>query len=149
MSAIVQTLTPFLEEDLLLAALEDLNIGYEIQGSTIITERADYFGKQKFIWEKHKYVFQHDADNTQRGNTQNSKSTSDFLKDLETAYKFQYTQKIERLETAEKARLEALRLAYIEQQKADIKAKAEEMGYNITEKKIGNKIRLVLTKNTY
>jgi uncharacterized protein YnzC (UPF0291/DUF896 family) len=149
MSAIVQTLTPFLEQDVLLAALEDLNIGYEIQGSNIIIERADYFGKQKFIWENHKYVFRHDADNTQRGNTQNFKSTNDFLKKLEDIYKLQYAKKMEQLAAEEQARLEALRIAYVAQQTTAIKAKAKEMGYDVVEKKVDNKIRLVLVKNTY
>lgn len=65
------------------------------------------------------------------------------------AYEKQLNIKIERIHSEELARMEEERLKCIRAQKEKIIQKAKKMGYNITEKKVDNKIKLVLVRRTY
>ena len=49
----------------------------------------------------------------------------------------------------EKKRIEKERLAYIEKQKQLIIQKAQAEGYSVQERKVNNKIKLILRRNTY
>jgi DNA-binding NtrC family response regulator len=64
-----------------------------------------------------------------------------------------YQQALEKAEKqrleAEAKRLEAERKAFVEKQKKAIIEKAKAKGYSIKEKKVGNKIKLVLVRHTY
>lgn len=160
MSAIIKTVTPFLEKDVLLEALNVLGVKYQLNDQhTIITERVDYYGNQLFVWNTNRYVFQHDSSANREHyifrnlNVKEWKTVASFLQAVEKTYKECYQAKLERLETQrleeERQRIEAARIALVQQQIASVKEKAEKMGYKVSEKKVGNKTQLVLIKNTY
>lgn len=163
MSAIVKMVTPFMEQELLVNALHALGVQYTLmlknQAQTIVTDRVDYRGNQLFVWDGTRFIFQYDSDanrtNSLWGIAQqkNWKPVAQFLEEVEKEYKHQYTLKMQRLEEErleeERRRMEEARIAYVEKQTAEVKARAEKMGYKVTEKKVGNKTQLVLIKNTY
>ncbi|GHT59407.1 hypothetical protein AGMMS50239_05980 [Bacteroidia bacterium] len=155
MSCVVKTITPFLNKELLLQALDKVGCKYTLQGNEILTERIDYFGNQKFVFINGRYAFQHDKDQYGLRNfgSQESKDISRFLESIEKEYNTLYQKKLEELEILrleqEKIRLEQERQAFVEKQKLSIITKAKEMGYSIKEEKVKEKIKLVLVRNTY
>jgi len=159
MSAIVKTLTPFIDRELLLNSLDDLSISYSERDMNIVTERVDYFGNQIFVWDGLSYTFQHDSDANMRmsqltgENIHELSRVSDFLSALDEKYRINYSKKVIELEKLrleeEKKRIEKAQKAYVEKQKKKIIEKAKSKGYKVTEKKKGNKTQLVLVKYTY
>jgi hypothetical protein len=154
MSAIVKTATPFLNKELLLQALENIGCKYTLQGNDILTDRKDYYGIQKFSLSNGRYVFLHDRDSTLRNiNNQQYKSVSEFLQAVGEEYEKLYQKKLEELERQrleeEQKRLEQERLAYIENVTNQITQKAKEEGYTIKKEKVKDKVKIVLTRNTY
>jgi hypothetical protein len=162
MSAVVKTITPFINKEMLLHALDCVNCKYTVSGNTIITERIDYRGNQKFILDNGKFTFQHDSDMWRTFNKNNS--VSSFLEAVEKEYNRIYAEKLAELELIrqeqlaeqerirleeEMKRIEQERIAYVEKQKQAIIQKAKEQGYSVQEKKINNKIKLILRRNTY
>jgi hypothetical protein len=178
MSAIVKTITPFIEKEMLLQALDCVGCRYTLNHDQIITERKDYYGQQKFVWYKGRYSFQHDSSaelsefNRRWGsypegwknNWKAYQSVNSFLQAVEKEYNRIYSEKLAELERIrlekiaeqerirleqEMKRIEQERLAYIEQQKQSIIQKAKEQGYSVQEKKVKNKVKLILRRNTY
>lgn len=169
MSAIVKSSTPFIHKDILLKALEFLGVKYTLKPPSslylssdheeIITERVDFYGNQKFVYQNGRYVFEHDssADNLfyewRRENMKKYLTVSSFLSAVEKEYNRIINEILEELkrkqEEEEKRRLEEERKAFIENQKQAIIKKAKEEGYTIEEKKVGNKIKLILRRNIY
>ena len=178
MSAIVKTVTPFIDKECLMKALDKLGVKYTVSQNEIITERKDFYGFQKFIFQKGRYKFQHDSSaelqkfikiwgkypSGWKANWKGWKSVSEFLKDVEIKYNKYYTEKLAELERkrrealaeserkrlAEVARqLEEKRKAFVEKQKQIIIKKAKAKGYSVKEKKVGNKIKLVLVRHSY
>lgn len=164
MSAVVKTITPFIDKECLLKALDVLNVKNQIKGQEIITERIDYQGKQKFIQQGKQFKFQYDSYQAVKKNYKQFKTISSFLQAVEIEYNKYYQEKlaeIERkkqqaLEGAERKRLEAEakrlkeeRKAFVENQKKSIIEKAKAKGYSIKEKRVGKKIKLVLVRHTY
>ncbi|MGP1577170.1 MAG: hypothetical protein ACTTH7_06765 [Treponema sp.] len=164
MSAIVKTITPFIDKEILLKALDCLGCSYTVVGNTITTNRIDYYGNQKFEYNNNRYQFVHEDTPWQNYGQQDYKTVSSFLQSVEKEYNRMYAEKcaeLERLRKAalqeqerlrleeEKKRIEQERLAYIEKQKQIIIQKAQAEGYSVQEKKVNNKIKLVLRRNTY
>jgi hypothetical protein len=178
MSAVVKTVTPFIDKECLLKALDKLNVKYTIRQNEIVTERKDYYGNQKFVFIGGKYKFQHDSSaeieqykqrwgtypNGWQANWKEWKSVSEFLQAVEKKYNYFYKEKLAEIERKrqealaeverrrleeEAKRLEEERKAYVEKQKQAIIEKAKAKGYAIKEKKVGNKIKLVLVRHTY
>ncbi|MEZ4776106.1 MAG: hypothetical protein R3D00_23235 [Bacteroidia bacterium] len=159
MSAVVKTVTPFLNLELLLQSLDAIGCKYKInlQRNEIVTERKDYQGNQKFLFINNRFIYQHDSDanrmNWNNLNNKESKTVSSFLEAVETKYQFFYNKKMEELEKQrqeeERIRLEKERQAFVESQRENIIAKAKEKGYSIQEEKVKGKIKLVLVRNTY
>ena len=159
MSCIVKTVTPFIDKEILCAALNECGCKYKIVGNEILTERQDYYGFQKFSLQNERYVFLHDssAENMRFGphypwgniDLQQYKKVSSFLENVETHYNTLYQKRLKELELAEKIRLENERKAFVEKQKNAIIEKAESKGYYVKEEKVNNKIKLVLIKRTY
>lgn len=140
MSAVIKTITPFIDLECLCEALTSVGCGFRIQENHIITDRKDVrLGFQTFQKDNYgKYVllaYSH-TDNNQ----------ADFIRIVEKEYNTIYQTK---LEEAERLRLEQERLAFIEKQRATIIERAKEQGYSIKEEKVKGKIKLVLIKNTY
>ena len=170
MSAIVKTITPFIDKELLLKALDYVGCSYTVQGNAIITERIDYYDNQRFEYSNGRYQFIHDSYANRENypwrnlNVKNYKTVASFLQAVEKEYNRIYAEKcaeLERLRQAElqeqerlrleeeKKRLERERLAYVEKQKQLIIQKAQAEGYSVQEKKVNDKIKLILRRNTY
>jgi len=159
MSAIIKTITPFINQELLLKALDSIHCKYTLEGMNIITERVDYYGNQKFVYLNGRYIFQHDSSANQQVypwrnlNVKDYKTVSSFLEAVEIGYSYAYNAKMEELERLrqeeERIRLEKERQEFVEKQRENIIAKAKEKGYSIQEEKVKGKIKLVLVRNTY
>ncbi|MCC5945689.1 MAG: hypothetical protein JJT94_12200 [Bernardetiaceae bacterium] len=170
MSAVVKTTTPFINKEMLLQALDCLDFKYTIKGNEIVTERVDYYGNQKFVLTNGRYQFLHDSSANRTVypwrnlNIKEFKTVSNFLVAVEKEYNRIYAEKLAELERIrqeqlaeqerirleeEMKRIEQERIAYVEKQKQAIIQKAKEQGYSIQEKKVNNKVKLVLTRNTY
>jgi len=164
MSAVIKTTTPFIDKECLLKALDKLMVKYTVEQNDIITERIDYQGNQKFIFVRGKYKFQYDSYTAIRKNWKQWKTTSSFLSSVEKEYIFIYNNKLAKLERLrqealaeqeririeeELRRIEAERKAFVEKQRKTIIEKAKAKGYSIQEKKVKNKIKLILVKHTY
>lgn len=158
MSAVVKTVTPFIDQESLEKALDTIGIKYTVEHNKIVTNRKDYFGQQYFVKENGAYSFRHDRDQgTMIGwgdmSGKNWKPVTKFLEEIEVEYRKMFQKKLEQLERdrleEEARKLEEQRKQYIEKQKTEIYAKAEAKGYRVKEKKVGAKIKLVLVKHTY
>ncbi len=155
MSAVVRTLTPFIDKQILMLALQSLGFKYSLQGEDIMTERVDYYGEQKFVWANGQYLFQHDSSATRQQykwrnlNVKEYKTVGSFLEAVEKEYSFHYHRILEEAELKRQEELELQRKAYVQQQKESILQKAKEQGYDVKEKLVGTKIQLVLVKHTY
>lgn len=159
MSAVVKTITPFINKEILLQALNAIDCKYSLQGNDIITERVDYYGNQKFVLINGRFQLQHDSSANREQypwrnlNVKEYKTVSSFLEIVEVKYNYFYNLKMEELEKqrleAERIRFENERKAFIEKQKESIIAKAKEKGYSIKEENIKGKVKLVLVRNTY
>ena len=141
MSSVVKTITPFIDKDILCAALEECGCKYQIVGNEILTDRQDYYGLQKFSLQNERYIFMHDssAENMRFGphypwgniDLQQYKTVSAFLENIETHYNALYQKRLEEIELAEKIRLENERKAFVEKQKNAIIEKAKSKGYYV------------------
>jgi hypothetical protein len=168
MSSVVRTATPFINRELLLKALDAVGCRYTIQGNEILTDRQDYYGAQKFIFQNGRYVFVHEeyAQHYSWGNInmQQYKSSCSFIAAVGQEYNSIYAKQLEELERKrlaavaeeerrkaeeEKQRLERERKEFVEKQRVAIIAKAKEEGYDIQETMVDNKIKLVLVQTTY
>ncbi len=177
MSSIVKTATPFIDRQLLLEALNSLGIKYSIRGNTIVTERRDDFGQQTFIWQKNRYIFKYDSwrkrsvsSFLKAGETEYKRLYQKRLEEIRKKQE-ELRRKREELERkrlqaqieaerkrleeelkkqeAEKKRLEEERKAFVEAQKKNIIEKAKAKGYSVKEKKVGNKVKLILVRHTH
>ena len=135
-------------------ALENCGVSVTVQGSTLLTDRRDYQGAQKFVWTGESYQFSYDSHEyggrvVSRAVNRGYTPVSQFLSKLETAYKQAYQNKLARIAEAERQRLEQERLARVEatRQKAIEKAKAQ--GYQVQEYEKNGTIQLVLTRTVY
>lgn len=152
MSAVIKTLTPFTEQDLLEEALGKLGVGVSVRGQTLVTSRVDDWGQQSFVWNGKTYQLVHDSDESWTGsmiiNSMHRKYTpvKQFLRLLETEYKAAYTAKLERIAEAERQRLEQERLARVEAARVEAIEKARAQGYQVKEQRANGKIQLVLTR---
>ncbi|MCL1993754.1 MAG: hypothetical protein FWG66_12500 [Spirochaetes bacterium] len=141
MSSIVRTVTPFINREILLEALAAVGCNYTIQGNTVVTDRRDNRGLQKFelTGGRYKYVY-YSGDQLAVGS---------FLKNVGEQYSKIYKRKLEELAEKERQRLEQERRDFVEKQRSAIVAKAKEQGYDVRETVVDNKIKLVLVQTTY
>ncbi|UYM15898.1 hypothetical protein [Endozoicomonas euniceicola] len=155
MSAVVRTLTPFTEQDVLYGALVRLGVKVTVKGQNLLTNRSDYRGQQSFLWDGKAYRFTYDSDEHWSGRvisrSLNKQYTpvSQFLKSLELVYKSEYESKLERIAEEERQRLEQERIARVEATKLAAIKKAEAQGYRVKEQRKNGKIQLVLTRTVY
>jgi hypothetical protein len=196
MSSVIKTITPFINREFLLQALDKIGCNYTILGNEIITDRQDYYGKQKFVFLNGRFNFLHDSstENMRFGphypwgniDLKEYKTVSVFLSAVEKEYNAIYKRQLEELERKrlaaiaeaerlrreqlaeqerlrllakaeekrkkaeeEKLRLEQERKEYVAKQRMAIIEKAKEQGYDVQEKVVNNKIKLVLVQTTY
>lgn len=133
MSCLVKTATPFINEEILLEALENCGYQYEIKADKIYIPALHIYRNTYFKLVNGKYVLHYDSYNT---------DISSFLQRLELGYSKVYERKLEE----ERERLERERLAFIESQKKAITEKAKAKGYRVMEVKKDNKIQLTLVR---
>jgi hypothetical protein len=134
MSSVVKTITPFINKELLLKALDAVGCKYTISGNNILTERKDYYGSQKFILQNGRYAFEYEKDAQRYSwgniNMQQYKSSSSFIAAVGKEYNAIYQKQLEELERkrlaaiAEAERLRKEQLA--EQERLRLIAIAEE-----------------------
>lgn len=158
MSAVIKTMTPFIDHECLCEALTAVGCGHHVQGKKIITDRKDVrLGFQEFEKDQFgKYVLS--------AYSHTDKNQADFVSSIEKHYNAFYQKKLDELERLrleaiaeaerkrieeELIRLENERKAFVEKQRETIIARAKEQGYSVQEEKIKGKIKLVLVKNTY
>ncbi|MCL1994373.1 MAG: hypothetical protein FWG66_15625 [Spirochaetes bacterium] len=138
MSSVVRTVTPFINMETLLKALTAVGCHYTIQGNTILTDRHDYYGTQKFVLDGSRYVFMHDSSaadmkfgpNYPWGNIdmRQYKSVGSFLNAVAVQYSTIYNGQIRELESkriAAAAQAEQLEKAEQERQRQLAQAEAE------------------------
>jgi vacuolar-type H+-ATPase subunit I/STV1 len=124
MSSVVRTSTPFINKQLLLKALDAVGCKYEIQGNTILTERQDYYGSQKFILLNGRYTFEHEKNAAGYSwgniNMQQYKTSASFIAAVGKEYNAIYKKQLEELERirlaaiAEAERIRKEKLAELE-----------------------------------
>lgn len=158
MSSVVKTITPFIDKDILCAALEECGCKCTIQGDRIVTDIRDWMlGFQTFERDRSgKYML--------LAYSHTDRNQAAFVSKIETHYNALYQKRLEEIELArqqaiaeaerkrleeEKIRLENERKAFVEKQKNAIIEKAKSKGYYVKEEKVKNKIKLVLVKRTY
>jgi len=153
MSAVVRTHTLFLDKECLLEALDVIGTKYTVQGNMIVTDRVDYYGPEKFIWENDRFLFVHDSTANKeqrypwnRNNLKEWVSVGSFLRSVDAEYRNAYGVKMERIAEEERRAEEERIRNMIEGKRSEIIAKAREKGYYIKETKEGNQIQLVLTR---
>ncbi|MCD4820942.1 MAG: hypothetical protein K8R11_02440 [Methanococcoides sp.] len=156
MSAIVKTVTPFTNQDLLLEALDELGVEYNVVGTSIITDRKDYYGHQSFeLGRNGAFNFSHDSSAERTNypwssiNFREWKTVTSFLNAVEKAYKNAYGRMIERLAEEERIREEERKKQYVEKIRNETIDRAKGQGYTIKESRQGNKVKLVLTRTVY
>jgi hypothetical protein len=167
MSAVIKTLTPFTEQDVLIEALEELGVSTQVYDKVlnvshggglfdgdILTDRSDYYGVQHFRLINGVYQLRHDSSEMNgrvidRSLAKGYTKVSQFLNHLESEYKKSYQRKLERVAEEERQRLERERLALIEVRRKSAIEKAEAQGYRVKEQRKNGKIQLVLTRTVY
>ncbi len=145
--------TPFINKELLLKALNNLNISYIDQGNELIIENKNkVYIEEKFLYENGQFIYQYDS--------WHEKENKTFLASLEKEYNKVYLEQKKLIEEAkleeerkrfeEKLRkIEEEKKDFIEKQKNEIIKRAKEKGYTVKEKKVGNKIKLILVRHNY
>lgn len=147
MSAVVKTLTPFIDEECLCEALIAIGCKFQIIENKIITDKRDLLlGFQEFRKDNYgKYIF--------FAYSHLDRDQVAFIREVEKQYNIIYQKKLEEIERLqleeEKKRLEQERLAFIEKQKNAIIERANQEGYYIKQKEINGKIKIILSRNTY
>jgi hypothetical protein len=141
-SSVVKTLTPFLNKELLLQALDAVDCKYTVNGNTVITDRKDYYGYQKFEFRNGRFIFLHDSSSQDMiygphypwGNIEMKKykTVSSFIGAIGKEYNAIYQRQMEELERkrlaaiAEAERLRLRKEQIAEQERLRLIAKAEE-----------------------
>ncbi|MDW7776158.1 MAG: hypothetical protein SCH39_07485 [Methanosarcinales archaeon] len=156
MSAVIKTVTPFTNQELLLEALDELGVGCHVEGRKIITDRQDYYGHQIFeLSNNGAFHFQHDS-SAERTNYQwrainfrEWKTVTSFLEAVDQAYKTAYGRMLDHLAEEERQREEERKRKYVEDVRQETIARARAQGYAIKESKQSGKIQLVLTRTIY
>jgi len=158
MSAVVKTVTPFIDKECLLEALNKLGVKYTVNKNKIISQ------SQNFIYMNGHYTLNVYSHNYQAVSWNNFKNKNSFLQAVETEYIKYYAEKLteikrkyqQALEEAERKKLEAEvkrleeeRKVFVEKQKQAIIEKAKAKGYAVKEKMVGKKVKLVLVRHTY
>jgi len=147
MSAVVKTVTPFIDKECLLKALDKLELAYTLKDKQIRTK------KQVFNLKNGHYTLDVYSYNYKSIDWNDYKNKNSFLKAIETEYNLFYIEKIEKIkklkQEQELKKLEEERKAFVENQKQQIIKKAKAKGYSVKEKMVKNKVKLILVRHTY
>ncbi|WP_370407910.1 hypothetical protein [Tenacibaculum dicentrarchi] len=157
MSAVVKTVTPFLDKESLLKALDKLNISYTSSLNSIkLQDNQFVYINGHYTLDLYSYNYKAIKWNDYKKNT--------FLDNVEKEYNYFCEAKIadlERKKQEELAQQERIRIeqelkkieeekkAFVEKQKNEIIAKAKAKGYSVKEKIVNKKVKLILVRHTY
>lgn len=147
MSCVVKTATPFIDANILCKALESMGHRCSISGNIIVTDIKDYMlGHQEFRRDSNGRFSLYAYSHTDR-------NKADFILKLDGVYQIKYQEYLDELERQrqeeERIRMENERKAFVEKQRTSVIEKAKKLGYTVQEKKVDNKIKLVLVRHTY
>lgn len=115
MSSVVKTNTMFTDMECLIKAIEANGTKVtSCSEKSIVTDRMDYLGAEKFVLEGGRYVFVHDSTADLTGNRypwnrdslKNWKNVGAWLADVNQSYNKEYELKLERLAEEERRREE-------------------------------------------
>lgn len=152
MSSVVKTNTMFTDGECLIKAIEANGVTVTSSSLTeIVTDRIDYRGPQKFVFEGGRYVFVHDSHDSawSLDRVKKWKPLGEWLSDVNESYVSEYGLKLERLAEEERRREEERLRRLVEDRRDQIRSKAKEEGYYVKETEEDGKIRLVLTRTIY
>lgn len=147
MSAVIKTVTPFIDLECLCKALTKVGCNFDVRGDKIVTNRKDIsLGFQEFRKDEFGryslYAYSY-----------SDKNQAHFIGLIEKEYNFIYQDKLEEIERLhleeERIRMEKERLEFVEKQRTTIIERAKDQGYSVKEIKVKDKIKLVLTRHTY
>ena len=157
MSYTIKTQTPFIDEKILLEALDNLEIKYRLSSNKIYMDTG-YYNQEYFEFKSSRYKYVYDSDN---------RDAKRLLKDIAKEYKSIHDKLIKKIMELEKKKeeervrkeleklrkeqeeIERKRVELIENNKKMIKEKAKKMGYKVKETVKDGKIKMVLVKRTY
>ena len=140
MSNIRTTLTPFIDEESLIESLDEMNINYNQRRNKIVLKATGRgYEELSFEFENKRFVFKSDDEYLPSKFKKEFKNSDAFLKQVEKHYRVIFSKK-------EK---EALRVAFVQEQRNKIIEKAKKNGYKVKETKVNGKIKLVLKRNVY
>lgn len=140
MSCRIRTVTPFINQDILVESLE--NLGYQCsvdtQNSTI-TFAEEHGYKQIFALSGDKYVLDFYSYRDRRS------EAIDLIKEVEK----EYAKVVEEKAEEERRRIEDERKKFVENQKKEVIERAKKLGYSAKEEYVKGKIKVVLVRQTY
>jgi len=147
MSCVVKTATPFIDVNILCKSLESMGHKCTYTEDSIVTDIWDYkLGHQEFRREKDGRFALHAYSHT-------DSNKANFIAEVDKVYKIKYQEYLDELERQrqeeERIRMENERKAFVEKQRTSVIEKAKILGYSVQEKKVDNKIKLVLVRHTY
>jgi len=142
MSAMIKTVTPFLNEKILLEAIEGMGHEYKLSGNRILLPFLENHYGIAYFSKDHLGKFSLNGDIHYGYRDKIDKIYKKLINELGIKYNEIY-QRIEN------EKLEAERREYIKKQRAEIIRRAEEQGYAVTEKNRNGKIKLQLVRRSY
>ena len=140
MSCHIRTVTPFINQDILVESLERLGHQCSVNNSRqTITIVDEHQYKPMFIFSGGKYVLDYYSD-LFRGS-----EARDLLNELEK----EYAAVVEIKAEEERRRIEEERKKFVEGQKKEVIERAKKLGYSAKEEYVNGKIKIVLVRQTY
>ena len=155
MSSVIKTNTVFTDKECLVLALKAVGTNVSFASDKeILTDRIDFYGPEKFVFENGRFIFYYDswADHMgwlNQGNLKKWLPTAEWLKEVDSQYRKYREEKMERL-SIEKRKIEEEKIKKLNEQRCnEIITKAKNEGYDVAQVEEDGKIRLVLTRITY
>jgi hypothetical protein len=141
----VESHAPILDTTLLVEALEELGVEYQDLGNLIAVKAAmnRYREAPQFVQRQGAWVLRHGAITS---HTRWAKKFADTLSAVERRRQEQIEEELRR---QQEARERDARRQLVERRRAAIVENAEKLGYEVTEKREGEQVRLVLVRRTY
>lgn len=141
----VESHAPILDKTLLAEALAELGVEHQDLGGLITVKVAmnSYGEAPQFVRRQGAWVLRH---GTITSHTRWAKKFADTLSLVERRRQEQIEEELRR---QQEAREREARRQLVERRRAAIVENAEKLGYEVTEKREGEQVRLVLVRRTY
>ena len=141
----VESHAPILDKTLLVEALEELGVEHQERGDLIAVNVAvnRYGEAPQFVQRQGAWVLRH---GTITSHTRWAKTFASTLAAVERRRREQIEEELRR---QQEAREREARRQLVERRRAAIVENAEKLGYEVTEKREGEQVRLVLVRRRY